>query len=125
MHCKAHGGMKSGIHNVGFFHISVSSISSAPLTAGSHFYTCRNESVMRLGGKEDRALPRMVCTRTLTSLTEYSSLFRSIFHLREIEVNSERIMTPISPQSTTLDELNVKLSCTSKLLVPVAARSKA
>jgi hypothetical protein len=101
-------GMNSGFCNVGFFHISVSSISAAPLTAGSHFYTCRNESVMRLGGKEDRALPRMVCTRTLTSLIEYSSLFRSIFHRKEIEVNSERIMTSIFPQSVISEELNVK-----------------
>jgi hypothetical protein len=75
-------GMKSGFHNVGFFHISLSSISSASLTAGSHFYTCRNESVMRLGGREDRTLPRMVCTWTLTSLIEHSGLFRSIFHGR-------------------------------------------
>ena len=108
-------GMNSGFYNVGFFHISVSSISSAPLTAGSHFYTCRNESVMRLGGREDRALPRMVCTRTLTSLIEYSSLFQSIFHRKEIEVNSERIMASIFPQSLTPDELNVKFSCTRKL----------
>jgi hypothetical protein len=109
------GGMNSGFHNVGFFHISVSSIFSAPLTAGSHFYTCRNESVMRLGGKKDRALPKTVCTRALTSLIEYSSFFRSIFHRREIEVNSERIMTSIFPQSITPDELNVKFTCTSKL----------
>jgi len=90
-------GMKSGFHNVGFFHISVSSISSASLTAGSHFYTCRNESVMRLGGREDRMLSGMVCTRTLTSLIDHSSLFRSIFHRREIEVNSVRVMTSILP----------------------------
>ena len=91
--------MKSGFHNVGFFHISVSSISSAPFSDGSHFYTCRNESVMRLGGKEDRELPRMDYTRALTSLIEYSSLSRSIFQRGEIEVNFERIMTSIFPQS--------------------------
>ena len=51
-------GMKSGFHNVGFFHISVSSISSAPFRDGSHFYTRRNESVMRLGGEEDREFPK-------------------------------------------------------------------
>jgi hypothetical protein len=110
-------GMKSGFHNVGFFHISVSSISSAPLAAGSHFYTCRNESVMLLGGREDRTLPRMVCTRILTSLIEHSSLFRSIFQRREIEVNSEIVMTSILPQSMTPDEPNVKFCCTGNLLL--------
>ena len=113
-------GMKSGFRNVGFFHISVSSISSALFTAGPHFYTCRNESVMRLGGKEDRALTRTVCTRTvctrtLTSLIEYSSLFRNVFHRREIEVNSERITNSIFPQSMTPDELNINFCSTSKL----------
>ena len=58
-HCSmGHMGMKSGFHNVGFFHISVSSISLLPLTPGSHFYTYRNESVMRSAGRDYQALPR-------------------------------------------------------------------
>jgi hypothetical protein len=100
--------MKSGFHNVGFFHISVPSLSSASLTAGSHFYTYRNESVMQDGSMEDQVLPEMVCTRTLTSLIEYSKLFRRIFHRKEIEVNAERIMTSIFSRAVTSDEPNVK-----------------